>query len=106
MNTTATTHPNHRRRRLTIAAVALAATLTFALPAQAVTVTAPCYTGGYFYTIGTAVNWQRHTHDAIQHDFLYSGKDSRSRAWGWHTGTQSGTVIGYQLSSADAVCPN
>ncbi len=98
-----------KKETAVILAAVLIAFATFVLviapAAMAANVSAPCYSGGYFVTYGTADNWQDHTHDGILWHTWYYGRQYRSHDWGFHTGNQSGTVNGPNLSNPGAVCP-
>lgn len=92
--------------RRTIVMFAVLAMLggVLALPAMAANVSANCGTGGYFYTYGTADDWQDHVHDSTLWHVWYYGRQYQSHNWGWEAGTEYGTVDGPNLSSPGARC--
>lgn len=93
-------------RRLTTAFLSAVLVLALALPAWAVQVSADCGGLGNFRTQGTANGWQEHSksgHGAIL--YVYEGVESRTRNYGFFSGTQFGNVVGNQLTSANAICP-
>lgn len=95
-----------KHRRLTTAILSAVLVLALALPAWAVQVSADCGGLGNFRTQGTANGWQEHSksgHGAIL--YVYEGVQSRTRNYGFFSGTQFGNVVGNQLSSANAICP-
>lgn len=92
--------------RLTaVLVVALMLVGWIALPAMAANVSAECGGGGYFYTKGTADNWQDHTHDGNLWHTWYYGRQYKQYNWGFEAGTEYGTVDGPNLSGAGAMCP-
>jgi hypothetical protein len=94
-------------RPITVLLVILALVIGVALPAAAANVSADCFSGGQFVTMGRADYWQDHTHDGFLTHYWYDGvQQYRSRDWGFHTGTQYGTVNGPNLSYAGARCPS
>lgn len=74
-----------------------------AVPASAVGVSADCGGSGRFSTTGHAENWQRHTKEYMS-NFNYVGYASKTKTWGWYSGTQYATEIGYNLVSASVRC--
>lgn len=91
-------------KRVFAAAVMTSAVL-LGVPGVAIAayVSANCGSGGYFYTTGTADNWQDHYYGQSFEQFRYSGRQYRSKYWGYVYGWQGGEVYGTRLI-ADAVC--
>lgn len=98
--------PVRNRRRLTAAILSAVLILTLALPAWAVQVSADCGGGGQYRATGTANGWQEHSKSGYSTVlYVYHGVQSRTRIYGWLTGTQFSNIIGNQLSFAGAICP-
>lgn len=96
-----------RRARPAVAILVAIILLTFAIPALATQVSAPCGGLGYFQSYGTANGWQQHAKSGyVTVLYTYQGVQSRTRSYGWLSGTQFANVTGNQLSSAGARCPN
>lgn len=92
------------KKLIIILAVMALLVVGLAVPASAVGVSADCGGSGLFSTTGYAENWQRHTKGSTSVDFNYFGYASKTWNWGWYSGTQYATVIGYNLGTASARC--
>jgi hypothetical protein len=92
------------KKLIIILAVMALLVVGLAVPASAVGVSADCGGSGLFSTTGYAENWQRHTKGSISADFNYFDYASKTKTWGWFSGTQYASVIGYNLVSASARC--
>lgn len=76
--------------------------------AGTVTKSVDCGSGGYLYSAVTTDYWQDHTHDGItQHLYWDTAPIARryTISWDFHTGTQSVTLSGPNLTSPSVVCP-
>lgn len=95
-------------RRNIIMVVALVMVLGAAMPALAHTanVSANCGGGGFFYSKATVATEQVHFHDSSSQSFEYSGVQTKTASWGFHSGNQGATIDSPNtITNPTALCP-